>query len=98
MAELPGWDRRRLATADPADVEAARLIAFSRAVRPILDRDVDAELEDLAIADMAPKAREQAQRSQRRKARDGLRQLRTQQRELRKLLELDEPDEPEVLD
>jgi hypothetical protein len=93
MAELPGWDRARLASADPADVAAARWIVFGRAVRPLLERNVEAELDDLAFADMSPNAREQASRQRRRDARTGLRKVKTQQDGLRALLELDAPDD-----
>lgn len=98
MAELPGWDRRRLSTADPADVAAARWIAFGRAVRPLIERDIEGELDQLALADMTPAAQVQAYRERRRRARTGLRKVKTQQDGLRELLELDVPDDEPAVD
>ena len=47
MAELPGWDRARLATADPRDVEAARTLVYARAWAPVIAQDFDGQLENL---------------------------------------------------
>lgn len=93
MAELPGWDRRRLHTADPADIEAARLIAFTRAVLPMLERDIGSEIAQLERADMKPDARERLEKSERAKAREQLIGERKAQAVLRRVLELDEPDD-----
>ncbi len=93
MAELPGWDRHRLRTADPVDVEAARLIAFTRSVRPLLERDIDHEITQLMRADMKPEARERLEKTDRARAREGLRQLAKDQASLRRFLLLDETDD-----
>lgn len=50
MAELPGWDRHRLANADPRDVEAARLLVYARARRPEIRADLDGQIEQLELA------------------------------------------------
>jgi hypothetical protein len=47
MAELPGWDRGRLAAADPRDVEAASLIVYARAWAPAIGQDIDGQIESL---------------------------------------------------
>lgn len=93
MAFLPGWDRGRLMTADPADVEAARWIVYAQALKPIVDADIEGGLEQLVQADMTPKARESRQKSQRAKARERFAQARRQQAEVRAALELDAEDE-----
>lgn len=89
MALLPGWDRQRLEAADPADVEAARWLVFAQGVKPIVDDDIDGQLEQLAQADMEPKARERRGKHLRAKAREALHKRRTQQDAIRKILELD---------
>jgi hypothetical protein len=96
MAFLPGWDRARLLAADPADVEAARWLAFTGAVRPILDRDIEGDLEQLARADMTPKERERREKTGRARSRERLQVAKRQQAELRKILELDAPDDDEA--
>lgn len=58
MAELPGWDRDRLRTAAPTDVQVARLITYVRHWRWLLTRDLGAELEDLHFANRKASARE----------------------------------------
>lgn len=93
MAFLPGWDRSRLLTADPADVEAARWITYAQAMKPIVDADIEGGLEQLAQADMTPKARELRMKSQRGKARERLSRLRKHQAEVREILELDIEDD-----
>lgn len=93
MAELPGWDRDRLAIAEPADVAAARLVVFARRAKPILVEDYDLRLRELALTDMTGSRRERAERSLRAEARQRLEQARTLQADLRRRLELDAPDE-----
>lgn len=93
MALLPGWDRARLLTADPADVAAARWIVFAQALRPIVERDIEGAIEQLARADMEPRARERQERHARARARESLAGARRHQAEMRALLELDDVDE-----
>lgn len=93
MALLPGWNRDRLQIADPADVEAARLLVFTEGVRPLLERDIEGALEQLVRADMQPKERERREKAERGRARELLQGELKRQQELRAFLELDEPDD-----
>lgn len=94
MAYLPGWNRERLATADPADVQAARLLAYAQAVRPIVERDLKGALEELGRAELKGAAYERAMKQARARARENLQQAMKQQAEVRAILELDpQPDE-----
>lgn len=47
MAELPGWDRGRLAMASASDLEAARLIVYARAWGPMVREDIAGRIESL---------------------------------------------------
>jgi hypothetical protein len=93
MAELPGWDRDRLRTAEPADVEAARTIAYGRAWRPFLAIDFEAQIYELETA--GEKVNPVQVRSRRRERAAVLRRQQKIQAEMRKLLELDVVDEEE---
>lgn len=93
MALLPGWSRARLRTADPADVEAARLLVFVQGVKPILERDFGYEIEQLRRADLEPRTRERLEKVDRSRARESLLAAQRDQAALRRRLELDEPDE-----
>lgn len=87
MAELPGWDRSRLAVAAPSDVEAARVQIYARRVKPLLDIDVDRQLLDLAREERpATKAQLAAERARRR---EELHQLRKMQAGIRENLGLE---------
>lgn len=88
MAHLPGWDRERLATAPLQDVAAARLIAFVHEVKPVLVRDFEGEIADLA--DRTPEQQKHYERQRRAKAVEALKSGWRLQVELRKQLGLDD--------
>jgi hypothetical protein len=91
MAELPGWDRERLATARPADVAAARVIVYARRVQPLLAVDVPSRIRDIERMDR-PASRATA-RAERARDVERLRELERTQVELRKVLDLDAEDD-----
>jgi hypothetical protein len=90
MAELPGWDRARLDTAPEPDVAAARLIVFAREVKPLLQRDFAAEIDELK--ERSPREQEIHDKRMRAKARDQLVIGWRGQTALRKLLLLEPTD------
>lgn len=107
MAELPGWDRHRLETADPQDVEAARTLVYARAWAPAIAEDVDGEIENLE-ADLrhaeASKLTGDSHRLAMARETDrsiarlrssiaGLRKAKAQQAAIREVLELDVDDD-----
>lgn len=108
MALLPGWDRGRLLTADPRDVEAARIVVYAQARAPLIRQDIDGQIEALEAsirqaeasglsADQARlEASREAGRSADRMKRHvaDLREAKELQAAVRELLELDAPDEP----
>lgn len=90
MADLPGWDRARLAVAAPSDVEAARFLIYAQRVKPILQVDVDRRLIELGREERpATKTQLQAERG---REREELHQLRKLQADIRGILGLDEGD------
>lgn len=90
MAELPGWDRDRLAVAPPRDVEAARLLVYARARAPEIRRDLAGDITRLERIDHPiSKVTERAERS---RAVEELRAAQRVQADLRALLELDDED------
>jgi len=100
MAELPGWDRARLAYAAPADVGAARWVVFARALEPTVTEPIGAQiaLAEIEVSAKNARAREAAVKKLNRKHLDDLYRARDRQRQVRTLLMLDEPDEPEPVD
>lgn len=95
MAELPGWDRPRLGLAEDADVEAARMIVYARAMRGPVTEDIAGQIEVLEIETTeSPKARERKVKSHQRHTLGELRKALARQRTYRGLLGLDDPDEP----
>lgn len=95
MAELPGWDRARLATAPGPDVEAARWIVYGRVLAPEIHFDYPGAMHSLDLADMKPESEERARRADRKIARQQLRAAAERQQAYRRLLRLDEPDDAE---
>lgn len=91
MAELPGWDRGRLATAAPADVEAARWLVYARARAPEIRRDLAGDIEALELGGRELTALQQ--RQLRGRAIEELRAAQRAQAELRVVLELDDDGE-----
>lgn len=92
MAELRGWDRDRFRTAPPADVAAARVIAYARRWVPLLQRDIPSELEDLRIADQAeknPRAAAAHEHKRRLMAMEDLKVMARMQAEIREALGLE---------
>ncbi len=91
MAELPGWDRDRLAVAPASDVEAARMLVYARARAPEIRRDIAGDIERIKRIGRTPnKAQDALDRM------EAIRELAEAQRhqsDLRRVLELDEPDE-----
>lgn len=92
MAELPGWDRDRLALASPRDVAAARLIVFARKVEPIVSEDFAGKRRELAMAKMTADRRAREEANLRLEADRRLAKAQALQAEIRKSLELDEAD------
>ena len=98
MAGLPGWDRHRLDTADPADVAAARMIVYATALAPAVQAPLQAQIDVLEIGMIEkPASRRKAERDHNLRRRRELRHALGDQRRVRAALELDEPlgDEPE---
>jgi len=96
MAELPGWDRARLAIADPADVAAARWMVYARVTAEDATFDYPGAIRHVEVASIRdPKRQEREQHADQLKALEGLRQGQTKQKVLRSLLLLDDVDEPE---
>jgi hypothetical protein len=93
MAELPGWDRDRLATADERDVVAARLLVYARARAPEIRRDLASQIRQLELSAMSPAAARVAIGRERDSDLRALRQAKQAQTELRAVLELDDVDE-----
>jgi hypothetical protein len=93
MAELPGWDRARLATAAPADVTAARWLVYARVMAPGIAFDFPGAIHSLELAGMKPQQRERADASDRRAQLHELHAGKRKQLQNRALLRLDEPDE-----
>lgn len=95
MAQLPGWDRARLATADPRDVEAARLLIYASARAPEIRFDIDGAIETLRIAGLEGDAHKLATAKARTDAIRDLKAQKPSQTALRELLELDVDDDAE---
>lgn len=93
MAELPGWDRGRLATADDRDVAAARLLVYARARAPEIRRDIASQIRQLELSAMSPAAAKVAMGRERDGDLRALRQAKESQAALRVVLELDDVDE-----
>jgi hypothetical protein len=93
MAELPGWDRDRLATADPRDLQAARWLVYARARAPEIRVDYDSRIESLELAGKDGDAHRLHAAAIRRRDIGLLREGRESQKRLREVLELDLEDE-----
>lgn len=91
MAELPGWDRGRLATAPERDVEAARLLVYARARAPEIRRDIEGDIRQ--VTRMGQKVSELDIALDRRDALRELTAAKDRQADLRRALELDEDDD-----
>lgn len=95
MAELPGWDRARLATADPGDVAAARWQVYARVMAPQATHDYAAAIRDAEIAGMSAKARDRELERDRKVLVETLRGEQRQQPGWREQLLLDAVDDPD---
>ena len=98
MAELPGWDRDRLAIAPEADVEAARWMVYATVLKSEIAFDYPGAIRQAELAMMSAKGREREEGHDRKRHLELLRQNQRVQAGLRKNLLLDTPDselEPE---
>lgn len=93
MAELPGWDRDRLATADPRDVAAARHLIFARVLAPVIRRNFPGEIRELELKMPGRRHSEAEVRSELKRSIEELRAGERRQATFRELLGLDEPDD-----
>lgn len=93
MNELHGWDRTKLMTAAPSDVEAARLSVYVKARRPEIEFDYEGRIAEIQRAEMQPKSREREEKRLRGVAVEKLRAGQRSQAALRELLELDAEDD-----
>lgn len=93
MAELPGWDRDRLALAPERDVEAARLFVYARERAPEVRRDIKGDIERIQRMGRAPNKAQDAM--DRMHAIRELTEAQGHQDDLRRALDLDGPDELE---
>jgi hypothetical protein len=93
MAELPGWDRDRLALALPADVDAARWRVFADRLMPLATGDFRGQREALAMHDLKGPALERAERRARLEAIEALKAAERAQVDTREVLMLDDEDE-----
>lgn len=98
MAELPGWDRARLAVADERDVAAAREIVFARKVAAVLAEDFEEKREEIRIAGLSGVARERAEKAQLRNMDNRVLSAMKVQAALRARLGLDIADDEEPVD
>lgn len=108
MAELPGWDRGRLATASAQDLEAARWIVYARAWTPTVRQNIDAQIEglegDIRAGEISKLTGDSHRVAAARQVDAGIRRLREliedlrgakgHQADIRRTLELDEPEPP----
>jgi len=95
MAELPGWDRDRLATAPGADVEAARWLVYARELRPEVTFNYPAHIRAAEVEAMTGHRREREIAADRKRQLEALRAGQRQQADMREGLLLDGEDEPE---
>ncbi len=91
MAELPGWNRDRLATAPPRDVEAARLLVYARARGPEIRRDIKGDIERIERMGNTPNKAQEAM--DRMHAIRDLTEAQRHQADLRRLLGLDDAED-----
>jgi hypothetical protein len=98
MLERPGWDRARLEVASTADVEAARMLLYARAMAPIVQEPYAARLEVAEIEAKKGKAREAAARRHESRRRETLAQAIRHQALIREALGLDVDDDAEADD
>ena len=94
MAELPGWTRQRLATADPRDVAAARLMVYARQFRDVLTKDFRQEIADVDESAIEnPEAIKRRDRARRARLKEALTQAWRLQAQVRKRLGMEPLDE-----
>lgn len=95
MAELPGWDRDRLASSPGSDVEAARWQIYARVVEPQISIDYPEAIRRRELSEMSARSRAREEKAQLGRDKETLRTGQRNQAELRKALLLDNEDEPD---
>lgn len=98
MAELPGWDRDRLRTADPADVMAARWIVYGRSWAEFLGIPFSERIREAELDGLKGPRREAAMNAINRDRLRNLKKGMKHQAQVRQLLELDVDDDDEATD